>query len=78
MPATQCLDISEIHGITMVHLLDDRLVERNGVEDVGRALCRLIESDGRRELVVNDSSVEFISSGRLGQLVVLHKSSECS
>jgi anti-sigma B factor antagonist len=73
MPARQCLEISETHGITMAHLLDDRLIERNGIEDVGKALCRLIESDGRRKLVVTFSSVEFISSGDLGQLVVLHK-----
>lgn len=73
MPATQCLEISEIHGITMVHLLDDRLVERNGIEDVGQALCQLIESEGRRKLVVNFSSVKSISSAGLGQLVVLHK-----
>lgn len=74
MPATQCLEINEIHGITMVHLLDDRLVERNGIEDVGQALCQLIESEGRRKLVVNFSSVKSISSaGFLGQLVVLHK-----
>ena len=84
MPATECLEIDEIHGITIVHLLDDRLVEGNEIEDLGKELYGLIESEGRRKLVLNLSSVEFISSAglgivnsivppSLGKLVVLQK-----
>ena len=73
MPAPQCLEIDEIHGVTIVRLLDDRLVEGNEIEDLGQELYQLIEADGRRKVVVNFSSVEFISSAGLGKLVVLQK-----
>ena len=73
MPETQCLEIDEIHGITMVRLLDDRLVEGNEIDDLSQELYRLIESEGRRKVVLNLSSVEFISSAGLGKLVVLQK-----
>ena len=73
MPATQCLDISQIHGITIVQLLDDRLVEGDGIEDLGQELYRLIEPERRRKVVLNFSSVKYISSTGLGKLVVLHK-----
>jgi anti-sigma B factor antagonist len=73
MPATECLEIDEIHGITIVHLLDDRLVEGNEIEDLGKELYGLIESEGRRKLVLSLSSVEFVSSAGLGKLVVLQK-----
>jgi anti-sigma B factor antagonist len=73
MSATQCLEINKIHGITIAHLLDDRLVEGNEIEDLAQELYGLIESDGRTKLILNLSSVEFISSAGLGKLVVLQK-----
>jgi anti-sigma B factor antagonist len=73
MSATQCLEIYEIHGITTVHLLDDRLVEGNEIEDLGKELYGLIESEGRTKLILNFASVKFISSAGLGKLVVLQK-----
>jgi anti-sigma B factor antagonist len=73
MPATQCGEIRCVHGITIVDVLDDRLVEGDGIEELGQELFRLIKCEGRRRMVVNLSSVELISSGGLGKLLVLRK-----
>lgn len=73
MAATQCLEINEIYGITMVHLPGDQLVEGNEIEGVGQALYQLIESQGRRKVVLDFSSVGSISGAALGKLIVLQK-----
>lgn len=73
MLAYQCLELSELRGITVVDLLDRHLVEGSGIDDLAQELYQLIEVDGRRRVVVNFSSVEFISSAGLGKLVVLQK-----
>lgn len=73
MLAHQCLELRELHGITVVYLLDSHLVEGSGIDHLAEELYQLIEADGRRKLVVNFSSVEFISSAGLGKLVVLQK-----
>lgn len=73
MRATQCMEINDIHGITVVHLLDHRLVDGIAIDDLAQELYQLIESDGRRNLVLELSSVNFMSSVGLEKLIVLYK-----
>jgi anti-sigma B factor antagonist len=67
------LKIREIDGVTVVRLLDPRVAEAVGVGDVARELVQLIETEGREKLVLNLSSVQFLASAALGELIAVHK-----
>jgi anti-sigma B factor antagonist len=60
--------VSESHGITLIVLLGPRLDEVND-EELGHELNHLIEAGGRKKLVLDLSSVHFISSAGLGRLI---------
>ena len=46
---------------------------RNLEEEMGQELFGLVENDGRKNLVLNFESVEFLSSAALGKLITLDR-----
>jgi anti-sigma B factor antagonist len=67
------LDISEVGDVTVVHFRDHKIVEDLNIQELGQELFQLIEVDRRSKILLNFSSVEFLSSAALGKLITLDK-----
>jgi len=67
------LDVNDVGDVTVVRFKDKKIVEDINIEELGRELFQLIEEDGRKKLLLNFSSVDFLSSSALGKLITLEK-----
>ena len=67
------LDVNEVGDVTVVHFRDQKIIEDLGIQELGQELNHLVEVENRRKLVLNFSSVDFLSSAALGKLITLDK-----
>jgi anti-sigma B factor antagonist len=73
MTAYRRLDVTEVGDVTVVRFLDHKIVEDVNIQELGQEMFRLVESDGRRRVLLDFSSVDFLSSAALGKLITLDK-----
>lgn len=67
------LEVSDSGDVTVVRFLDRRILDEANIQEVGQELFQLVEEEQRRNLLLNFTSVEFLSSAALGKLIVLEK-----
>jgi anti-sigma B factor antagonist len=73
MPGYQRVDLSEVGEVTVVRLRDYKIVEDINIQELGQELFQLVEVENRGKLLLNFSTVEFLSSAALGKLITLDK-----
>jgi anti-sigma B factor antagonist len=73
MPDHHRLEVSEVGDITVVRFMDRRILEATNIEELGSELFGLIEREHRKNLLLNFSGVEFLSSAALNKLIVLEQ-----
>ncbi len=67
------LDVNEVGDVTVVRFRDQKIIEDINIQELGHELFRLVEEDNRGKLLLNFSSVDFLSSAALGKLITLDK-----
>ena len=67
------LDVNEVGDVTIVRFRDHKIIEDINIQELGQEMFRLVETDGRRRLLLDFSSVDFLSSAALGKLITLDK-----
>jgi anti-sigma B factor antagonist len=65
------IDVTEIDSVTVVRFVDRKILDRLVIEELGQELYSLVEADGRKQLLLNFSNVELLSSEALGKLISL-------
>ena len=73
MTALRRLDVSEVGDVTVVRFRDRKIVEDVSIQQLGQEMFHLVEVDNRDKLLLNFSSVDFLSSAALGKLITLDK-----
>jgi anti-sigma B factor antagonist len=73
MPAHRRLQVNQVGDVTVVHFVDRKILDEGNIQEMGQELFRLVEEDKRQQLLLNFSSVEFLSSAALGKLITLEK-----
>jgi anti-sigma B factor antagonist len=73
MTAYRHLDVSEAGDVTVVRFRDHKIVEDINIQELGQEMFHLVEGDGRDRLLLDFSSVDFLSSAALGKLITLDK-----
>jgi anti-sigma B factor antagonist len=73
MAANRRLKVNEISGVTVVHFVDRKILDEANIQELGQELFELIEEQGKKSLLLNFSTVEFLSSAALGKLITLDK-----
>jgi anti-sigma B factor antagonist len=73
MAETRHIKLREVGDITVVHFLDRKILDEASIQQLGQELFDLVAKDGRKKLLLNFSSVEFLSSAALGKLITLNK-----
>ncbi len=67
------LEVNQVGDVTVVHFRDQKIIEDLGIQELGQELFTLVEAENRKKLVLNFSSVDFLSSAALGKLITLEK-----
>ena len=67
------LDLTEVGDVVVVRFLDQKIIEDVNIQELGQELFRLVEVDDCKKLLLNFSSVDFLSSAALGKLITLDK-----
>ncbi|MBN1588366.1 MAG: STAS domain-containing protein [Pirellulales bacterium] len=67
------LSINEVGDVTVVRFRDQKILDDLNIQELGRELSRLVEVENRKSLLLNFSSVQFLSSAALGKLITLDK-----
>ena len=73
MTAYRRLDVNEVGDVTVVRFRDHKIVEDINIQQLGQEMFQLVEVDNRDKLLLNFSSVDFLSSAALGKLITLDK-----
>jgi anti-sigma B factor antagonist len=67
------LEVNDVGDVTVVHFRDPKIIEDLRIQELGHELFHLVETEKRKKLVLNFSSVDFLSSAALGKLITLDK-----
>jgi anti-sigma B factor antagonist len=67
------LQLSQVGDVTVVRFVDRKILDEANIQELGQELFQLIEDQDRKNLLLNFSSVEFLSSAALGKLITLDK-----
>ena len=73
MASPKHLEISEVGDVTVIRFTDRKILDETSIQELGAELFSLIEQDERKKLVLNFTSVEFLSSAALGKLITLER-----
>lgn len=73
MPVHRRLEVSEVGAVTVVRFVDRKILDAANIQELGDELFSLVEQDHRKNLLLNFSNVEFMSSAALNKLIVLNK-----
>ena len=67
------IEVSEVGQVTRVRFVDRKILDEANIQELGAELFQLVEEENRKSLLLNFSSVEFLSSAALGKLIMLDK-----
>jgi len=76
MAEHQRIQVTEIDNVTVVRFMDRKILDELIIQDLGQELFALVEEEHRKNLLLNFTHVEFLSSAALGKLISLHKKVE--
>ena len=71
--ATKRLDIEEVGDVTIAKFLDKKILDESNIQIIGTHKFRLVEDDGRKDIILDFSNVEYLSSAALGKLITMEK-----
>ncbi len=67
------LDVSQVGDVTVVRFVDRKILDESNIQELGQELFDLVEQQQHQRILLNFSSVEFLSSAALGKLITLEK-----
>ena len=67
------LDIEEVGGVTVAQFVDKKILDETNIQNIGNQLFALVDEDGRKKIVLDFSTVEYLSSAALGKLITMDK-----
>jgi anti-sigma B factor antagonist len=73
MSVNRRLNVSDVGDVTVVRFVDRRILDEANIQEMGQELFQIVEEQGKKQLLLNFSGVEFLSSAALGKLITLDK-----
>jgi anti-sigma B factor antagonist len=67
------LEIQEKGEVSVVRFVDRKILDESNIQELGQELFQLVEEENRKNLLLDFSNVEFLSSAALGKLITLDK-----
>lgn len=72
-PRRQRITFEDIGDVTVVKFTDKKILDEQNIQAIGDDLFKLVDELGRKKLLLDFASVEFLSSAFLGKLIRLHQ-----
>jgi anti-sigma B factor antagonist len=69
----QRIQIEDIGDVTVIDFVDKKILDEPTAQAIGEQLFSLVDSLGRRRMLLNFGNVEYLSSAFLGKLIALNK-----
>jgi anti-sigma B factor antagonist len=73
MAVQRRLEVAEVGDVTVVRFVDRKILDESNIQDMGQELFQLVEEQKRSKILLNFTSVDFLSSAALGKLITLDK-----
>jgi anti-sigma B factor antagonist len=67
------IQTTEVSDVTVISFLDQKILDAASIQELGEELFNLVETEGHRNLLLDFSNVEFLSSAALNKLIILDK-----
>jgi anti-anti-sigma factor len=67
------IEVAQMGEVTVVRFVDRKILDEANIQELGSELFKLVEQEKRKNLLLNFSNVEFLSSAALGKLITLDK-----
>ena len=67
------LEVSEVGDVTVVRFVDRKILDESNIQELGEELFQLVDEEKRKKLLLNFTSVGFLSSAALGKLIMLEQ-----
>ncbi len=65
--------VQERGEVTIVRFVDRKILDESNIQEMGQELFALVEEENRKNLLLDFTNVEFLSSAALGKLITLDK-----
>src|SRR5260370_31206260 len=72
-PKRRRLELEQIGDVTVVNFVDKKILDEQAIQTIGDQLFSLVDQENCRQMLLNFSNVEFLSSAALGKLIKLNK-----
>ena len=69
----ECLELDHVDSVAVIKFRDKKVMDPGRIEQMGRELHELADSDGNECLLINFDNVSFFSSAAINKLIVLEK-----
>ncbi|MGL4555316.1 MAG: STAS domain-containing protein [Gemmataceae bacterium] len=73
MSTRRRLEVESIGDVTVVNFVDRKILDEEAISAIGEQLFSLVDEDGLKNILLNFSNVEYLSSAALGKLITLNK-----
>lgn len=71
MSEYECIDVQESNDVSIVKLVDEKVMDPERVQQLGNELLSL--PDNGERILINMENVKFLSSAAINKLIVLEK-----
>ncbi len=72
-PRKKALEVQDIGDVTLVVFTTNKILDDQVIQSIGEQLFSLVDSMGKKNILLNFNKVEYLSSAALGKLISLHK-----
>jgi anti-sigma B factor antagonist len=72
-PRRTHLQIEQMGDVTVISFLDKRILDEQNIQAIADQMFGLVDDQGRHQMLLDFSKVEYMSSAALGKLITLHK-----
>jgi anti-sigma B factor antagonist len=73
MSVQRRLSVAKVGDVTVIQFIDRKILDEANIQELGQELFELVESEEHKNILLNFSAVEFLSSAALGKLITLDK-----
>ncbi len=73
MTPFKCIQIEQIDDVSVVKLVDEKVMDPTRIELLGKELLSLSDSESAPLVVINFGSVKFFASAAINKLIVLER-----
>lgn len=77
-PRKRRLEVEEIGDVTVVNFVDRKILDEQNIQIIGEQLFELVDSEGRKKILLDFKNVDYLSSAALGKLITLNKKANTS